>query len=122
VHNEQIHLKLSGNMTTLDFLSTYLNDARLRLNSASKQIVVDIIVLYIFIENSCKMLNLLCSWPSNNIYWCCFIQSFYGIIMGVGGMTTHLNSSFTCYKNLWLIMTRLTISSICTIICLLSEI
>jgi hypothetical protein len=123
VHDKAIQSKLPGNMTVLNFesLSIDLGEARLRLDSSGKQIIMSVIALYIFIRNSWKMLQLLHSRPSNKIYWCCFIQAFGSVVVSVCGIILPLSSRLTCRAFVWTVVCGLIISTICTAICLLSK-
>jgi hypothetical protein len=116
-----IHLNPLGGISALDFLtqSTDLNDARLRISSNNIQSTISTVAAYIFFINTCKALKCIYPRPSNIIYWCYFIQAFMGVIHGSVAISNHLVSAATCRVAIWMAAIGLTVSSICTIICLL---
>ncbi|KAI8052823.1 hypothetical protein BDF22DRAFT_685403 [Syncephalis plumigaleata] len=121
VYNGLNRSKLPSNIAILDFLSQSANisDARIRLSSNSKQLIIANIILYMFVWNTWKAFKLLRSRPVNKSYWCCFIQAFLGVILGMSLPISFLSSSITCRILGWMLITGLATSSICTIICLL---
>ncbi|KAI8058561.1 hypothetical protein BDF22DRAFT_666541 [Syncephalis plumigaleata] len=117
VYNELRQLKLPSNMTLLEFQiqSANISDARIRFDSSNMQSFVNVILLYAFLGNTWEAIKLLQLRPLNKCYWCCFIQAFFGVIMGVGMEISILSSNtITCRAVNWISIVGLATSSMCT--------
>ncbi|KAI8053015.1 hypothetical protein BDF22DRAFT_743696 [Syncephalis plumigaleata] len=118
-----IRLNPLGEISPLDFLeqSTSIDDARTRFSTNGKTAIVGLVIGCVFFSNTWRALRLVYARPSNIPYWCCFLQAFMGILLGLGFLTGLLTSFMTCRRSIWIAASGLTISSICTTICLLSK-
>ncbi|KAI8058227.1 hypothetical protein BDF22DRAFT_664553 [Syncephalis plumigaleata] len=105
---------MESNATIVSPVYNGLDQLKLPTNQQHKQCP------YAF-QNTWKAVKLLRSRPANKSYWCCFIQAFYGVIVGMGGIAMMLSSTITCQILIWIVMVGLATSSVCSVVCLLAK-
>ncbi|KAI8058212.1 hypothetical protein BDF22DRAFT_739615 [Syncephalis plumigaleata] len=110
-------------LSALDFLaqSADLNEARFRFKGNSIQTFATVIVTYLFFWNTWRSLRLLYINPRSIVNWCCFVQSFWGAARVFITIANLFTSKGNCSMAIWMSLTGLTASAVCTLICMLSK-
>jgi hypothetical protein len=83
-----IELDPRGEISVWDFLMSYtsLEDSRRRAHSSFVQTAMNAVLLTIFTHNTWRASKLLVYRFKSVANWCCFIQSFMGIIMALNAI------------------------------------
>ncbi|KAI9593488.1 hypothetical protein BDF19DRAFT_424392 [Syncephalis fuscata] len=110
-----------GEISEGDFFMrhTSLGDAKLRAHSCFAQVVVNVILIAVFTQNTWQAAKLVYLKHTSVASWCCILQALLGLATAVVNITTAFPEGLSCRITIWMASVGIVISNICVNTCLL---
>ncbi|KAI9597514.1 hypothetical protein BDF19DRAFT_435309 [Syncephalis fuscata] len=93
-----------GEINTIDFLmnaSGDIKEQRIRFTGAHLEVVLTVVMLYLFGRNSIVAGKMAILQPCNIFSWCCLIPSSMGVCIGIVSALVHLGILVNCRMVVW---------------------